>query len=64
MTKKWLREAIVIEDKANCDIYAGLELGQNLSEYIKTAKSYTDRQKLISVLKEESDEILCQKNIE
>ena len=49
--EKWLREAVKIEDEAECDIHAGLELGQNLSKYVKNTKSYIDRQKLISVFK-------------
>lgn len=60
----WLKEAIAIEDEAGCDIHAGLELGRNLSKYLTTAKSYIDRQKLISLLKEGLDPILSQKDIE
>ena len=26
--EKWLRKAVAIEDEADCDIHAGLELGQ------------------------------------
>ena len=62
--EKWLREAVVIEDEAGCDIHAGLELGQNLSEYVRKAKSYINRQKLISVLKEGLDEVLSPQDIE
>lgn len=62
--EKWLREAVAMEDEADCDIHAGLELGQNLGEYVKNAKSYIDRQKLISVLKEGFDEILSPADIE
>jgi len=62
--EKWLREAVAMEDEAGCDIHAGLELGQNLGEYIKNAKSYINRQKLISVLKEGLDEVLSPQDIE
>ena len=62
--EKWLREAVAMEDEADCDIHAGLELGQNLGEYVKNAKSYINRQKLISVLKEGFDEILSPTDIE
>ena len=41
--EKWLREAVKIEDEAGCDIHAGLELGQNLGEYIKNTKKLTKR---------------------
>jgi len=56
--EKWLREAVAAEDEADCDIHAGLELGQNLGEYVTNAKSYIDRQKLISVLKEGFEVVL------
>lgn len=62
--EKWLREAVAIEDEADCDIHAGLELGQNLGEYVTNAKSYINRQKLISVLKDGFDEILSPTDIE
>ena len=62
--EKWLREAVIIEDEAGCNIHAGLELGQNLDEYVKNAKSYINRQKLISVLKEGLNEILSPQDIE
>ena len=62
--EKWLKEAVALEDEAGCDIHAGLELGQNLGKYVTTAKSYLDRQKLISILKEGYDEILSQQDIE
>lgn len=62
--EKWLREAVAIEDEADCDIHAGLELGQNLGEYVTNAKSYINRQKLISVFKEGLDEILSPEDIE
>ena len=62
--EKWLREAVAIEDEADCDIHAGLELGQNLDEYVTNAKSYINRQKLISVLKDGFEEILSPTDIE
>jgi len=62
--EKWLREVVAIEDEANCDIHAGLELGQNLDEYVTNAKSYINRQKLISILKEGYEEILSPIDIE
>lgn len=62
--EKWLREAVEIEDETGCDIHAGLELGHNLGEYVTTVRSYIDRQKLISVLKEGLDDILSQRDIE
>ncbi len=62
--EKWLREAVTMEDEADCDIHAGLELGQNLGEYVKNAKSYINRQKLISVLKDGFDEVLSPTDIE
>ena len=62
--EKWLREAVAMEDEANCDIHAGLELGQNLGKYVKNAKSYINRQKLISILEEKYEEILTSQDIE
>ena len=62
--EKWLREAVAIEDEAECDIHAGLELGQNLSGYVRNAKSFINRQKLISVLKEGLNEVLSPQDIE
>ncbi len=62
--EKWLREAVTMEDEADCDIHAGLELGQNLGEYVKNAKSYINRQKLISVLKDGFGEVLSPTDIE
>ncbi len=62
--EKWLREAVKIEDEAGCDIHAGLELGQNLGKYVKNAKSYINRQKLISILEEEYEEILSPQYLE
>lgn len=62
--EKWLKEAVEIEDEAGCNIHAGLELGQNLGKYVTNAKSYLDRQKLISILKEGYDKILSQQDIE
>ena len=59
-----MREAVAAEDEADCDIHAGLELGQNLDEYVTNAKSYINRQKLISVLKEGFEEILSPTDIE
>ena len=41
-----------------------LELGQNLSKYLETAKNYLDHQKLISIIKERYDDVLSQKDIE
>lgn len=62
--EKWLTEAVAIEDEAGCDIHAGLELGQNLGEYVKNAKSYISRQKLVSILKEGLDQVLSPQDIE
>ena len=62
--ENWLKEAVAMEDEAGCDIHAGLELGQHAGEYIRNAKSYINRQKLISVLKEGLDEVLSPQDIE
>jgi|GEM_PF-1661085 len=62
--EKWLREAVAIEDEANCDIHAGLELGQNLGKYVTNTKNSINRQKLLSVLEEGFDGILSLNEIE
>lgn len=50
--EKWLEGAIQIENEANCDIQAGLDLGHNSAQYISDAKSYIDYEKLMVILKE------------
>jgi hypothetical protein len=50
--EKWLKNAIQIEDEANCDIQAGLDLGQNADTYISEAKSYINYEKLMVILEE------------
>ena len=54
----WLERAIKLEDEANCDIEAGLDLGQYLGQYIAKTQSYVSREKLMSVLQEELGTIL------
>lgn len=50
--EKWLKNAIQIEDEANCDFQAGLDLGQNADTYISEAKSYINYEKLLVILRE------------
>lgn len=50
--EKWLKNAVQIEDEANCDIQAGLDFGQNADDYISDAKSYINYEKLMIILKE------------
>jgi hypothetical protein len=50
--EEWLKNAVQIEDEANCNIQAGLDLGQNLDIYISEAKSYINCKKLTVVLEE------------
>jgi hypothetical protein len=50
--EKWLKNAVQIEDEANCDVQAGLDFGQNADTYISEAKSYINYQKLMAILAE------------
>jgi hypothetical protein len=50
--EKWLKNAIQIEDEANCDIQAGLDLAQKADTYISEAKSYINYEKLMVILEE------------
>jgi len=60
----WLERAIKLEDEANCDIEAGLDLGQYLGQYIAKTQSYVSREKLMSVLQEELGTILSREDLE
>ena len=50
--EEWLKNAVQIEDEADCDIQAGLDFGRNSDNYISKAKSYIDYEKLMIILKE------------
>ena len=50
--EEWLKNAVQIEDEADCDIQAGLDFGRNSDNNISKAKSYIDYEKLMIILKE------------
>jgi hypothetical protein len=62
--EEWLKKAVQIEDEADCDIQAGLDLGQNSDTYISNAKSYIDYEKLMIILKESLGTIFQNDEIE
>lgn len=62
--EEWLKWAIQLEDEAACDIEAGLNIGQHLGEYIANSQGYINREKLMSILKEELGSILSQEDLE
>lgn len=59
-----LRWAVQIEDEVNCDIQAGLDLGQNLEKYIAKTQAHINQEKLMSVLQEELGNILSSEDLE
>lgn len=62
--ENWLRWAVQIEDEANCDIQAGLNLDQNLEEYIAKTKGHINHEKLMSILHEDLGNILSSEDLE
>jgi hypothetical protein len=50
--EEWLKNAVQIEDEADCDIQAGLDFGQNSDTYISNAKDYINYEKLMLILQE------------
>jgi len=62
--ENWLKWAVQIEDEANCDIQAGLDLDQNLEEYIAKTQGHINHEKLMSVLQEELGNILSSEDLE
>lgn len=62
--EEWLKWAVQVEDEAACDIEAGLNIGQHLGEYIANSQMYINREKLMSILREELGSILSQEDIE
>jgi len=62
--KTWLSWAIQIENEAGCDISAGLDLGQNLGEYIANAQGCINQENLRSVLQEDVGNLLSENEIE
>jgi hypothetical protein len=62
--EEWLKNAVQIEDEADCDIQAGLDLGQNSDTYISNAKSYINYEKLMIILKESLGTIFQNDEIE
>ncbi len=62
--EKWLEWAIQIEDEVGCDIEAGLDLGQDLGEYIAKTQGRINHEKLMSILQEELGNLLSQEELE
>lgn len=60
----WLQWAVQLEDEANCDVDAGLDLGQNLGVYLVKTQSHISHEKLMAILQEELGNILSQEEIE
>jgi hypothetical protein len=49
----WLKWAVEIEDKAGCDIEAGLNLGQHSGEYLAKSQGYINHEQLMLIQQEE-----------
>lgn len=62
--EKWLDWAVEIEEKADCDIEAGSDLGRYLGEYLAKSRNYINREKLMSFLQEELGNLLSQRELE
>lgn len=62
--ESWLKWAVELEEEASCDVEAGLDLGQNLGNYIAKTQPYINHEKLMSVLLEELGAILSQEELE
>lgn len=60
----WLKWAVDIETSSNCDISAGLDLGQHTAEYIRDKENYINYDKLITFLSNELGEILSPEDLE
>lgn len=61
--KKWLDWAVNLEEEADCDLEAGLDLGRYLGEYLTKSQNYINYEKLILFLQEELGSILSQEEI-
>ena len=62
--EEWLREAARIEEGAGCDIQAGFDWGSGLGDYVVSAKSFINQEKLMTVLQEGLGDILSQEDLE
>lgn len=60
----WLDWAIQIEEQSNCDIEAGLDIGQHLGDYLAKSQNYLNRDKLMLLLREDLGGILSQEELE
>lgn len=60
----WLKWAVKIEEEANCDIQAGLDLGQYLGEHLANSQGYISHERLMVVLKEELGSFLSPDDLE
>ncbi len=60
----WLNWAVQLEDEVDCDVAAGLDLGQKFSTYLAKTKTSFNRQKIIAIFHEELGNILSDEEIE
>ncbi|WP_298913307.1 hypothetical protein [uncultured Nostoc sp.] len=63
-SNSWLQWAVELEDEVDCDVAAGLDLGQNLAKYLAKTQAHISYEKLIAILQEELGNILSQEEIE
>lgn len=61
--EEWLREAVRIEEEADCDISAGLNWGANLGVVIANPERYSQFARLRSILIAEFKELLADWNL-
>lgn len=62
--EEWLRQAVRLEDEADCDIEAGFNWGSDISNYIANRKSLINHNRLMSILQEELGNLLDQEDLE
>ncbi|WP_019498504.1 hypothetical protein [Pseudanabaena sp. PCC 6802] len=49
---EFLNWAVQIEDEAGCDVEAGLDFGQHLSDYLANNRVFISQEKLMEILEE------------
>ncbi len=64
ISRQRLHEIEIAETEANCDIEAGFDWGQRAENYLSATGDYVDRQKLVSMLREELGGLLAPEAIE
>lgn len=64
ITEEEAREFAQLEEAAGCDIGAGFDWGTSLGNFLASANSYVDHEKLVELLRDRLGTVLSQEEIE